>query len=93
MPQGSYDHLIYPDYSQEKLNIFSDDSLDSELLGIVIKLVDIPVLMEYIFFQGFVYELNIHLVPAPQYIADRSFEIRGPDFISVRRFHRNNAQI
>ena len=83
MPQGAYDHLIYPDYLQEKLNIFPDNSLDSESRGIVVELVNIAVLVEYIFFQGFVHHLDIHLVPAPQYIADRPFEICGPDFISM----------
>jgi len=93
MLQGSFDHLIYPDYLQEKLNIFSDDSLDSELFSIVVELVNIPALVDYIFFQGFVHELDTYLVPTPQYITDRPFEVRGPDFISMRRFHQNNPQI
>ena len=93
MPQGSFDHLIYPDYLQEKLNIFSDDPLDFELLSIVVELVNIPVLVDHIFFQGFVHELDTYLVPTPQYITDRPFEVCGPDFISMKRFHRNNTQI
>lgn len=63
-----------------------DDFLDSELLRIVVDLVNIPVFMDYIFSQSFVHELNVHLVPAPQYITDCPFEVKGLDIILVRRF-------
>jgi hypothetical protein len=58
--------------------------LDSELLGIVIELINIPVFMGYIFFQGFVDELDINLVPVSQYITDRSLEVKGLDLIPMR---------
>jgi hypothetical protein len=79
--------------SQENLDIFPDNFLDSELFGIAIEQINIPFFFTHISFQCLVNKLDIDLVPAPHYITDRPFKVRSSNFITMRRFHRNDSQI
>jgi hypothetical protein len=48
--------------------------LDSETLSVVIEQINVSFFFSHISFQCHIDHLDVHLVPAPQYIADRRFE-------------------
>jgi hypothetical protein len=69
--------------SSKNPNEFPDDLLDPELHGIVVEQIQILFFLLYIPLQPFVDLLNVNLIPAAQYIADHTLEIKYLDLIPV----------
>ena len=63
-----------------------------EAFCIAVKPIKVSVFVSCISLQCGVAYLDIDLITAAHNITDSSFEIGSPDFIAMRRIHRNDTQ-